>query len=350
MNRAPALVAAARHGLVASSPPILLNSIDAQVVIHLARHDHLTGFLASAVTDGAVEVDEPTAIAIFASWHEELLACTILEALTVRTAKLLDSAEIEWRLTKGAAVAHLDYTDPSVRTFGDVDIIIHPAHWATAVELLSSHGYRRDAVPLAGDYDRRYGKGATFETNDGLEIDLHRRLAIGRFGVSSHMEDLFDGDESIMLAGRSIPVLTPETRLLHACYHASLGGFRRLRAFRDVAQLVIVSQVDWERTFAIARRWRAEAVVAAALVESWTVLDLEPGHLALKRAIAVHPSRSDKRSLQVFAEERPFRDQALTAVARLPLHEVPLYLWSLASHRRHRLTRVRSVDGDTSRR
>ncbi len=333
LARPPALVAAARHGLGQLRAPVRLDHEQAMVVVTLARHDHITGFLEAAVIAGEVLVDDEVAAAISASWRQELLACAVLEALAVRTAATLDSAEIRWRLTKGAALAHLDYPDVSLRTFGDVDIIVHPDDWLASLQVLKTAGLCRAAGELGAGYDRRYGKGATLTTTDGLEVDLHRRLAIGRFGVTSHTEDLFQSSAFITLAGRQVPVLVPELRLLHACFHATLGGFRRLRAFRDVAQLVLYSDVDWRSTFDHARRWRSEPVVAAALVDTWRVLDLDPSHPSVTAAQTTETSRGDRRALAVFGEERPFRSQALTALPRLPFYEVPRYLWSLTAPR-----------------
>jgi Uncharacterised nucleotidyltransferase len=258
-----------------------------------------------------------------------------LEALAVRTAGLLDAAGINWRLTKGAALAHLDYPDPAVRTFGDVDLVVHPSDWTAAYRLLSSSGYRRHAPTLPGNHDDRFGKGATLTTADGLEVDLHRRFAIGRFGVTTRMEALFESSAAIALGGRAIPVLDPVGRLLHACFHAALGGFRVLRAFRDVAQLILVSGADWEAAFDIARSWRAEAVVAAAVTEAWHRLKLDTDHPAHRLAASTTMSRTDRRVVEIFATW-PFRTQALSAVGRLPPRQVPRYLWNLAQPRLRR--------------
>lgn len=332
MDRPPALVIAAHHGLRPPSAPAKLEHDEAQRVVALARHDHLTGFLAAAVMAGEVIVDDEVAAAISTSWHEELMACVVLEALAVRTGAILDAGDIRWRLTKGAALAHLDYPDPSLRTFGDVDLIVHPDDWLQSLKVLQAGGLRRDAASLGDNYDRKFGKGATLTTADELQIDLHRRFAIGRFGVTSRTEDLFRQTCSVSLAGRSIPVLTPEHRLLHACYHASLGGFRRLRAFRDVAQLILVTGADWAETVEAAKRWKAEAVVAAAVLETWALLGL--ADLAVHDwARSVKISVGDQRALRVFGLERPFWAQALTSVASLPRHQVPAYLWALAAHR-----------------
>jgi hypothetical protein len=326
----PVLVSAARHGLGPRTPPVVLDATAADGVLARARFDHLTGFLAIAVLAGVVTVDDDgLRSALWQQWHGELLTCVRIEALAVRTAELLDTAGISWRLTKGAALAHLDYPDPAVRTFGDVDLIVHPSDWSAAVGLLSASGYRRETAALPGGYDARYGKGATVTTADGLEVDLHRRFAIGRFGVTARMEALFTSSGDVELAGRTMPVLDPAGRLLHACFHAALGGFRGLRAFRDVAQLVLVTGADWPATFSVARSWRAEAVVASAIRESWDRLELDIEHPAHARAVSTTTSRSDQRVLRMFARESTFRSQALSALRRLPPYEVPRYLWSL---------------------
>ena len=332
-------MSAARHGLGEQTAPLVLDAAAAERVLPRARFDRLTGFLAAAVLADAVTLDnEDVRSALWRQWHDELRTCVRLEALAVRTAEILDAAGISWRLTKGAALAHLDYSDPAVRTFGDVDLIVHPSDWSAAFDLLSANGYRRDAPTLPGGYDTRYGKGATLTAADGLEVDLHRRFAIGRFGVTSRMEEMFGSSEAVELAGRPMPVLDAPERLLHACFHAALGGFRRLRAFRDVAQLILVAGADWQATFGVARAWRAEAVVASAIKDSWSRLNLQIAHPAHARALSTAISGADQRVLQLFARESPFRSQALSAVSRLPPLEVPRYLWSLGRPRLRRPT------------
>ena len=336
-NEHRVLVAAARHGLGERSSPVLLDSAEAGTVLARARFDRLTGFLAAAVRDRVVALkEEELGSELERRWRDELVTCVRLEALTVRTAELLDGAGLRWRLTKGTALAHLDYPDASVRTFGDVDVIVHPADWLEAFRLLTGSGYRRDAPTLPGGYDDRYGKGATLTTPDGLEVDLHRRLAIGRFGVTARMDALFDSSAVVELAGRVIPVPDAAGRLLHACFHAVLGGFPGLRAWRDVAQLLLVSGADWRETVGIARSWRAEAVVASAIRETWRRLELTTPHPAQDEARSMAPSRGDQRVLDLFARGAPFRSQALSAVRRLPLHEVPRYLWTLGRPGRQR--------------
>jgi hypothetical protein len=327
---APALVAAGRHGLPVEQRAVVVGESAASAVIGAATSDRLAGFLTAAIDAGTVVADDETAQAIRAVWHESLLAAVVVESLAVRTATLLDDAGAVWRITKGPALAHLDYPDPNLRLFGDVDVVVHPRSWEVAVGALTSAGWSRPAAELRGRFDQRFGKGATLTTSEHLEVDLHRRFAIGRFGVRAEMTDVFVSADTIELGGRQMPVLDGPGRLLHACFHAALGGFSRVRSRRDVAQLLLVSGVDWRVTRRVAARWRAESVVARAVRDTWDVLELETGHPCHDWARAWRTSAAEERALQLFASERPFREQALTAIPVLPAHRVPAYLLALA--------------------
>lgn len=343
----PALVAAARHGLPGVDQcPVELSSEEPESVVPAAALDGLTGFLSGAIGDGVVTTGDELAAEALVAWRRALVGTVRVEAHLVGVAALLDAAGVRWRLTKGAAIAHLDYPEQlSSRTFGDVDLIIHPDDWTTVLEALGAAGYRRPAPELRRGFDVRFGKGATLVGEDDLEVDLHLRFAIGRFGVRSRMEDLFARGDDLVVGGRDVPALDGPDRLLHACHHLALGGFSGLRVARDVAQLLLVSQVDWERTVATAERWGVEAVVARAVEASWERLGLEVDHPALAWARGCPIGRGDRRALEVFETERPFRDQALTAVPALQLRDLPSLLLAATTRARGR----RRVDSSSVR-
>jgi hypothetical protein len=323
-----ALRAAARAGLVPhAGPPVTLDDELTSTVIARARFDRTTGFLVAAVDEGAVELDDAALAQLVGEWQGALTGATLVEALAVRTARQLDDAGVRWRLTKGAALAHLDYPDQvECRLFGDVDLVIHADDWASALDVLLAAGHTRPSAELRPGWDVRFGKGATIVDENDFEIDLHLRFAIGRFGVLAQMDDVFDRCDTIALAGRSIPTLAGPDRFLHACHHLVLGGFSGLRVARDVAQLVLVSRVDWEETVTTAERWGVEAVVASAITQAWDRLALDIEHPALEWAASYPIRRRDARAIEVFANDRPFREQALTAVTALPATSIPGYL------------------------
>jgi hypothetical protein len=332
----PALVVAARHGLVEERAAVVISAREAAGLLRIAQMDRLGGMLAAAIRSGHVSVDADTAAGVQQLWNDQLVAAVLVEALAVRTAELLDAAGVVWRLTKGPALAHLDYPDPAMRLFGDVDIIVHPGSWTTALSTLADVGWHRELAELEPSFDTRFGKGATISTPDGFEVDLHRRLAIGRFGVRLPTEELCGAHDEIVLAGRRLPTLDGAGRLIHACFHAALGGFRILRVHRDVAQLLLVSEVDWRRSVAVAERHRVAAVLARAIQDSWAALALETPHPAHDWATRHRIGRADARALAVFAAERPFGAQALTAVPSLLGRGSLAYLVALARQRGRR--------------
>jgi len=327
----PALVAAARHGLPGVAPRIVTidGATQAQQVLYAAARDRIVGLLGAVLAAGDVSAPPELTERVTEQWHDQLIAAVDLETILIEVARTLDEAQARWCVIKGAAAAHLDYPDPALRTFGDLDILIHPDSWAAALTHLAAAGWTRELAALSSDWDQRFGKGATLTNDRDLELDLHRRLAIGRFGVLLDTRKFFEQDhlESIALGGRRIPVLGGPDRLIQASFHAALGGFRRLRAFRDVAQILLVTEVDWRQS--IERAGRVQAVLAAAIQETWKRLELEIDHPAEQWARAHRPKRLEKHALDVFAREAPFRQQALTAVPALIGRGATRYLWDL---------------------
>ena len=222
--------------------PVILDGDELDAIRSFCRTDRISGLLAGAVNDGEIAIapgDSPGASveAVNGDWHDALHACVVVEALIVRLADRLDDKGVRWRVTKGSALAHLDFPDPALRTFADIDLMIHPDDWDTVLELLVTDRADRSR---ALDFARRYGKGCTAMVDD-MEVDLHLRFAVGRFGVWCRPDQFFESTDTFALADRTISALTPEFRALHACYHACLGGYAELRAFRDVAQLALGS-------------------------------------------------------------------------------------------------------------
>jgi len=315
-----------------AGPPLVLDEQVAEAALRAARFDRLSGFLVDAVAQGDIRVASSELSTTLQEQHrQELRVCIALETLLRDVSARLDEAGIAWRATKGVALAHLDYPDPSIRTFGDIDIVVLPQHWDALVPVLAEAGLTRESSPLPGGYDKRFGKGATFRSLSRLELDVHVRFAIGRFGVTSRTDQLFGSMDTFALGGLTIWALDGPGRLLHACYHASLGGYRRLRAFRDVAQLLLVSDGAWERTFELARSWRGEPVVSSAILDTWDRLRLSSHHPALDRARSTSINAAERRALMRFTARSSFRAQALTALPVLPGRQVPRYLWSLTS-------------------
>lgn len=329
-RRHPALVAAARLRLPVDQVPATLADEETPEVLAYAHADRIDGLLSRAIEDGVVVASDEARAAVRASVRRSLVWAMAHEAVAAQLTPRFADAGVRWAVTKGPALAQLDYADSLLRPFVDLDVVIASGSWATAISVLAELEFRRVVPELRSGWDDRYGKGATFVGPERLHVDMHRRLAIGRFSVRSDATVLLDDLEEVQLGGVAVPALNRSNRFVHACFHACLGGHRRLRAFRDVAQLLLVNDADWRAARAVAQGWDAEVVIAAAIRETWQQLALDVVHPAHQWAELYPITKPEQSAIDTFRQERPFREQALTAVSVLPLVSVPRYLFPLA--------------------
>jgi hypothetical protein len=227
---------------------------------------------------------------------------------------VLGQRSIEHRVLKGSATAHLDYPAPELRPFADIDLLIHSRDFDRAVTALESRGgHRRFAEPRAR-FAARFSKAVCVVADDGIEVDLHRSLAEGPFGLAMAPDELFASSEAFVLAGRTLEALGADERLIHACCHALLGRPEpELRPQRDVAQLALSRTVDRERVEQLTRRWRCRAVVAGAIELTWRTLALPPDDPWREWAGAYMPDRFERRALACYryAPQQSYARQAV---------------------------------------
>ncbi|MFW6041801.1 MAG: nucleotidyltransferase family protein, partial [Guyparkeria sp.] len=194
-------------------------------LLHRARSERIVALLARAVRDGLVHATDAQTAEVVDLDMQAMAGVLTLEATLLRVADLLDEAGVPFRVLKGLAVVHLDYPDPALREFGDLDLLIRPADLDRTIALLAQHGYaRRFPEPRPG-FDRRFTKSVSVIGPGGLELDLHRTFAPGGSGLRVQLDGLWDAPVTwFTVAGRALPALGPEERLIHACYHAMLGN------------------------------------------------------------------------------------------------------------------------------
>jgi len=235
--------------------------------------------------------------------HEEQLAVDLrIERMLVQCDEILARAGIESRLLKGPAVAHRFYDDPALRSFGDGDVLVRGGDVDAAVEILRREGMHRRFRAPRSSFDRRFVKAISLVADDGLELDLHRALTPGPFGVLFDVEEIFEAaPDHVDLGGHRMHCLAPELAFVHACAHAVLGDdVPRLVPVRDVAQL-LAADLDVAATIAWCDRFRAGVVVqrAVALVE--TILGSSPSGPLVAWAGRLTPSRSDRWRMRSYA-------------------------------------------------
>jgi len=315
--------AVAAHGLAEAKLAMPELPLDPPIWAHLmtvARHERITGLLVRAILDGVLPTTAQQTEQAELAHRASMVTALALEATLVRTAALLETAGVDHRVLKGTGVAHLDYPDPALRSFGDVDLLVRSSQFDDAVEVLVAAGHQRKFPEPRPGFDRRFGKGSCLVSPSGHEIDLHRTLAMGPFGLRIPLDDLWRRLSPFEVGGHQFCALGPEDRFLHACVHAALGDNPpRLASLRDVAQMHLARPLDVDFTRRLSSSWGADAVVARAVRMAGDVLGLEAVGPLARWAMTFSPDRRDRRSLATYTGSSPtYAAKSFAAVRAIP--------------------------------
>jgi hypothetical protein len=242
----------------------------------------------------------------------------VVEQTLVRALDVLRSAGIDALVLKGVALANTVYADPSLRVFGDVDLLVRPTDFASAAALLvATLGASRELPELRPGFDDRFGREILLRVGP-VELDLHRTLVDGPFGLTIPLDDLAANPETFEIGGIVAQRLGNTQRFLHSCLAAVLGDWPpRLAALRDIAELLLggerVGPLDPDAVVTMARRWRVASAVALAI--RTTADQLGPGieHPLLSWARAHRTGLRDRLFLAAYrGRARGYTSQALS--------------------------------------
>lgn len=261
-----------------------------------ARRHRIDGLLHTAVADRTLRVD---ANARAQAGRDELAVVRDRIAYETRVTGVLDlfdQAGIEVRILKGLALARLDYADEMHRRTGDLDVAVHPNRMEDAIRMLvAAGGFWEDPEPTSG-WVRHVGKGASINlSNHGVDVDLHRILVWGPFGVRLDPAELWCQARSFNVGGVPRQSLGREEMLLHMCAHLLVLGVTRPTEVRDVAQILCNPDLDTDRLRTLAQRWGVEPILAVAIRFAERELALRAG---------AHPLGSWAACFNVSARDR----------------------------------------------
>lgn len=321
-----ALLAVAGHGLPGATRPFPAEPVAAwDELLAAAKTHRVLGQLRAAVDAGRLPVTDVQRQQARAAHRAVLLRVLSLEQHLVALHEVL--AGLDCRVLKGSAYAHLDYPEPALRSFIDLDLLFRPSDFGRAVEVLTETGFTRILAEPRPGFDERFDKGTTLR-GSGFEIDLHRTFVLGPWGVRVNIDELWDDGEEFTVGGRTLVALSAQNRFLHACYHAALGDWPlRLGSLRDVAQLLPDTADVLDR----AHSWGVQAVVAAAVADATRLLGLPRTTPVQDWAASYVPTRREEHWLGLHTQTgKTFAAQAVATLPVLPgLRDKAAYLRAL---------------------
>jgi hypothetical protein len=171
---------------------------------------------------------------------------------------LLDGHGLPALPYKGPTLAMGVYGDLALRTFSDLDILVHERDFSQATHLLLVQGFR---------LHRTFDWESSFVHDTALiRVDLHRGIVPHRFRFSLDFACLWRHRQPVSIAGSTISTLSPEDLLIVLCVQMvkdAWGDLQeplehrhgRLLQLCDIAALLQVHpDMDWGRVLADTRR------------------------------------------------------------------------------------------------
>jgi hypothetical protein len=190
---------------------------------------------------------------------------------------------------KGPVLAASAYGDVALRTFVDLDILVHERDILQAKELLLARGFQTLKTELTREQEEarlrtRDQKDIVFLHPDlSIRVELHWRVAsLFHFAVDNDL--LWSRLETMTLGGAKVSVIKAEDMLLVLCVHGAKHSFKRLQWICDIAELIRANpNLDWHQVMDQASKSRSVRMLYLGLLLATSLLGAKiPRELILK--------------------------------------------------------------------
>ncbi len=267
------ILAIARRDLSGATAFAAMGSADLTRLTPLVSANRLQGLLLhdlERISADGILVDE------LRSWSDRRVTTHIAVLADLRRiSAALDAAGIAMMALKGPVLTECVYRDPSLRPYGDIDLLVAAADFEGAVETLEAVGC--DLIDANWELvlsERR--SQLHLRTPFGNMVDLHWHLmnrgsVRESFGVP--IQPLFDRRVRVKVGGFAVDTMSPEDTIVHVATNAALGGGRRLLASVDLRYLIERGGLSWPDVVARARAWQVGSLVWLSLLRAHRLAD-----------------------------------------------------------------------------
>jgi hypothetical protein len=251
-----------------------LNDIDWDQFLQLARHHRIYPVLYRKLK------------AMDQTWIPQHVAQTLRRDYQVNTFQMLHlSAEMEYLcmqfsesnirslVLKGPVLAADLYGDISLRTSGDLDILVSIHDLDRVEELLIRIGYAKDEYiqTVLNDWKWRHHHITFFHFQKGTKIEIHWRLGPGP-GKEPGYSELWERKRKSTITNNPVYYLGKEDLFLFLVSHGARHGWSRLRWLADIDQ-ISRQNLNYTNLHQLLKRYQLLHIGAQALILASKLLD-----------------------------------------------------------------------------
>ena len=166
----------------------------------------------------------------------------------------LTATGIEATPFKGPTLAISAYGDLALRTFRDLDFLVHKTNIHPCLNRMEEIGYKQNMhlsprqMQAFLDYsgqDVLYGAG--------VPVEPHWAFAPHTFALDIDYAGLWDRTQKVIFNGQRIRQFAPEDELIILCIHGSKERWTKLKWVADVSEFIRSHpDLDWKQLFVLA--------------------------------------------------------------------------------------------------
>jgi hypothetical protein len=161
--------------------------------------------------------------------------------------RLLDEQQIRVLHLKGPVLASDLYGDLSLRTCGDLDILVPMNDVENVDQLLTGLGYEKDDYieTVLGDWKWRHHHVTYFHSEKPIKVEIHWRLNPGP-GFEPSFDELWERKRISGLTSTPVYFLDREDLFFFLVTHGARHGWSRLRWLTDMDR-ILRQDLDWKK-------------------------------------------------------------------------------------------------------
>ncbi|VEF49082.1 Uncharacterised protein [Bacillus freudenreichii] len=190
--------------------------------------------------------------------------CGVLE----KVSKVFAENNIRFLLLKGPTLAQELYGDISLRTCGDLDILVPIEDLEKVENLILAQGYEKDGYiqTLLNDWKWRHHHFTYYHKSDGTKIEIHWRLNPSP-SIEPSFDELWKRKRESSLVGSTTYVLGKEDQILALVTHGARHAWSRLRWLMDIHQLLNMDQ-EWGTVINHLRKYQCDTLGGQSFILS----------------------------------------------------------------------------------
>jgi hypothetical protein len=211
--------------------------------------------------------------------------------------QVFSASQIPLLMLKGPVLASDLYGDLSLRTCGDLDVLVPLRDLNKVDQLLSNQGYLKDDYiqTILGDWKWRHHHITYYHSEKQIKLEIHWRLNPGP-GNEPDFEELWERRRDCKLTNIPIYYLGREDLFFFLVTHGARHGWSRLRWLADIDKM-LKQDIDWNMVRKLFKKYHSADLAGQALTLASQLLNSE---LTSNNKAFIKRKRSKKLAIQAF--------------------------------------------------